>query len=260
MITEKNTTEITHLVVNGCSWTYCQGLSKPTEDGWPALLAKKLNVPVVNLAVKGSGNESIHRRTYEYINENLPTGSKPLVIILWSQIWRQEAWFKEYYSLGQLNDYGILIFPDAKKPATAYEAALVENWSTENFLRKLMLHQSSLSNLFKANNIPHLFANYASFGLEENVLDNIKNRFPAMYDAFSTYENHAGEAYKITDPYPKTACGHDGLEAQIVLAAHLNSYLTNIYGKFNVVSKDYLTLKDFRLSKLDFRDNLTVWR
>ena len=58
--------EISHLVVNGCSFTYCQGLESPNTQGWPALLAKKLNVPVVNLAAPGSSNDGIYRRTYDY--------------------------------------------------------------------------------------------------------------------------------------------------------------------------------------------------
>ena len=55
--------EISHLVVNGCSFTRCQGITNPDIDGWPALLAKKLNVPVVNLAKNGSGCDGIYLRT-----------------------------------------------------------------------------------------------------------------------------------------------------------------------------------------------------
>ena len=57
-------TDITHLVVNGCSWTYCQGLDDPKTQGWPALLAKKLGVEVL----QGLSNkvEAIEK----YLSEN----------------------------------------------------------------------------------------------------------------------------------------------------------------------------------------------
>jgi hypothetical protein len=60
--------DITHLVVNGCSWTYCQGLEDPKNQGWPKLLADQLGCEVVNLAIPGTGNDTIHRRTYEYVH------------------------------------------------------------------------------------------------------------------------------------------------------------------------------------------------
>jgi hypothetical protein len=62
--------KITHVVTIGCSWTYCQGLDSPSTQGWPALVAKKLNVPLVNLAVPGVGNDFIHRVSHEYIYKN----------------------------------------------------------------------------------------------------------------------------------------------------------------------------------------------
>jgi hypothetical protein len=53
-----NRIDVTHLVVNGCSWTYGTGLAHPKEQAWPALLAKQLGVPLVNLAIQGSGNDT----------------------------------------------------------------------------------------------------------------------------------------------------------------------------------------------------------
>ena len=86
--------QVSHLVVNGCSWTYGSELDSPEEESWPKLVANKLGIPVVNLAIPGSGNDSILRRTSEYLFQNLAFNSKPLVIIAWSQITRREGWDK----------------------------------------------------------------------------------------------------------------------------------------------------------------------
>mgnify|MGYP003351991979 CR=1 FL=1 len=91
--------DVTHLVVNGCSWTYGEGLENPNKEAWPALLANHFGLPIVNLAVQGCGNQSITRRTFEYVYENLPTGSKPFFVISWSQDARKEEtidWVKNY--------------------------------------------------------------------------------------------------------------------------------------------------------------------
>jgi len=89
--------EISHLVVNGDSFTYCQGLENPMEVGWPALLAKKLNVPVVNLALRGSNNNSIVRRTYEYFY--MDKNTKPFYIIGFSHATREEDIIQSFLKL-----------------------------------------------------------------------------------------------------------------------------------------------------------------
>lgn len=86
--------EISHLVVNGCSLTYCQELEDPKAQGWPALLAKKLGVPVVNLAYCGSGNDGIARRSMEYFYKDKKFNNKPFYIHAWSYLARREDIFK----------------------------------------------------------------------------------------------------------------------------------------------------------------------
>ena len=89
----KPNVKLSHLVVNGCSFTYCQGLENPAEQGWPALLANKLKVPVVNLAIPGSGNDAIFRRTYEYFYLNKKHNNFPLFINVWSFSGSREEFF-----------------------------------------------------------------------------------------------------------------------------------------------------------------------
>ncbi len=61
-----------------------------------ALLAQKLNVPVVNLGIMGSGNDAIYRRATEYYYLNKTTNSKPFFIVAFSQALRREEYLAEY--------------------------------------------------------------------------------------------------------------------------------------------------------------------
>lgn len=260
MITVKNIPKnITHLVVNGCSWTYCQGLDDPKTQGWPALLAKELGVEVVNLAIRGCGNDSIHRRTYEYVYENLPTGSKPFFVISWSQYWRRETWYNSFMSFNEFNDYALVSFPD-NEPQTNAERALLDNWNELDFHRRTYLNKLSLINLFNSYDIPYLMSDYAVVD-ETDTINTLRERFPTMVDTVLNNTKQIESLGKVVQEYPKLPCGHDGIDAQVAISNYIHSEITNNYGKLRVVSNDYLTLKDFRLSNiLQFRDNETPWR
>lgn len=252
-------TDITHLVVNGCSWTYCQGLDDPKTQGWPALLAKELGVEVVNLAVKGCGNSSIHRRTYEYVYENLPTGSKPFFVIAFSQYWRQESWFNNFLGFKNYNDYSLVSLPD-NSPYNNTERALLDNWNELDFYRKTYLNKLSLMNLFESHNIPYLMSDY-SYECNTEVIEEIRKRFPVIVDTVLSNPKQVTPFYEIVHDYPKLPCGHDNAESQHAISKYVVSEIDKHYGKLNVVSGDYLTLKNFRLANLlDSRDNHTVWR
>jgi hypothetical protein len=56
-------------------------------------------------------------------------------------------------------------------------------------------------------------------------------------------------------------CGHDGPEAQVVLADYAYNEIIRQYQTPSVISGEYLTLNSFRLTeKPRTRDNETVWR
>jgi hypothetical protein len=96
---------ISHLVVNGCSLTYGEGLEDPSTQAWPALLAKKLNVPVVNIAMGGTGNHRIYRKTVDYFFKD--TDSNPFYIIGMSSCTRIEQYIKplsDYLALNLINN------------------------------------------------------------------------------------------------------------------------------------------------------------
>jgi len=245
-------TEITHLVVNGCSWTYGQGLEDPATQAWPALVAKELGIPVVNLAVRGSGNDSIHRRTYEYIYENLPTGSKPFVIIAWSQPWRREAWYERDDRNNLLQDYRGVPHPAGEYPTDndLYKNAVIPHWNEEDFLKKSLLYKVSLQNLFKAMDIPYLMTDYSHDMSTTEFTKFIhtkkcKQMYIAAYNRF--HIDSFPTKIKQFTPLP---CLHDGPEAQKVLAEYTLSEIQRLFGEFTIkLNTDYLPIDKFVIQK-----------
>lgn len=240
--------DITHLVVNGCSFTYCQGLENHKEQGWPALVAKALGVEVVNLAVPGIGNDAIARRTYEYIYETLPANSKPLVIVAWSQHWRRETWYKNLHGKS-LDNYWIVSFPK-DKPQHLVEELLLENWNEEDFYRKTILYKLMLENLLNAYNIPHLTSDYAGSSCVddkcEESLRKVRSTFPSMYQHAEKSPFVLQPFYQITHAYPKLPCGHDGPEAQVQLANYIVSQINERFGSVKKVDGNFITLLEYR--------------
>jgi len=236
--------DITHLVVNGCSWTYCQGLDNPKEQGWPALLANKLKVPVVNLAIKGSGNDTIHRRTYEYFFEDLPNNNKPLYIIAWSQFWRREIWNKEYYRK-KAGYVGITLPTD--KPENHAEYSLLDNWSEEDFHRKTILYRLSLDSLFKSRHVPYLSSFFS--GNEKDITSLLAHKFPNTLEYLNKTPITNLNFYQVAGLYPALPCGHDGPEAQIALADFIYNYLIKEYDEITPIDGKFMTLLEY--SKID---------
>lgn len=245
-------TAITHLVVNGCSWTYGQGLEDPTTQAWPALVAKELGIPVVNLAVRGSGNDAIHRRTYEYIYDNLSTNSNPLVIVAWSQLWRREGWYEEYDG-HKFQDYKGVTHPGGVSRSNhvdLYQPPIITHWNEEDFLRKTLINKLSLQNLFNTLNIPYLMADYTS-----DMTSNEYSKLTTTSKCKSFYESAYNEFHidsfpskiKHCTPLP---CLHDGTEAQQILAEYILVEIKKLHPNITI-RKDspYLSVDNFVIEK-----------
>jgi len=232
--------KISHIVTNGCSFTYCQGLPDIINQGWPALIANGLNCPVVNLGLPGIGNDSIHRRTYEYIYENQSVDDyKPLVIIEWTQRWRTEQWSNKE------QDYILIHRPESTKYSTHAQMALMENYNEENFLRKAILYRLSLINLFESLEIPYLMFDYDGAYDPANTEKLVSNVFPNMVKK-SSNRFDLGPLYKLTGKLPKLPCGHDDVDGQNVLGSHILSKIKEIFPQLEFVNDSkFLTLREF---------------
>jgi hypothetical protein len=243
--------EVTHLVVNGCSWTYGQGLDDPAQQAWPALIAKALDIPVVNLAVPGSGNDAIHRRTHEYVYENLPKGSKPLAIISWSQPWRREAWYEE--RKGKLvKDYYTVHHPTgpAKSTPDVYSQAVIPHWNEEDFLRKTLLYKASLQNLFNVFEIPFLMTDYSSDFIASEYVELIRSQKCAPLYSIVYNKFHIDSFPTKIKQFKPLPCLHDGPDAQRVLAEYTLSEIKKLHPDLSIKrDSEYLSVDKFVLQK-----------
>lgn len=243
--------EVSHLVVNGCSLTYCQGLDNVKEQGWPALLAKKLGVPVVNLAFNGSGNDAIHRRTFEYFYKSLKYNSKPLYITAFSHATRREEFFKKYKIDNASELYGLDLSASAKDLIASLgiygvfdDETLIYRSSFEACERKKFILWNSLIQLFRNNNIPYLTCDYLPTN-DSKVESYMKENFGELYNFALNDPNYIGQLNELTKDIPKLPCLHESLDAMPIIADHLYTVIKKVYGSITPVNIDYLTLEKY---------------
>lgn len=243
--------EISHLVVDGCSLAYCQGLENPHIDGWPALLAKRLGVPVVNLALGGASMDAIHRRQFDYFYESQSfykqrdIKAKPFQIISLTYATRREEFFEEHYTNHEINRYwGLDLSPDLKKleeiissldPSPRMRPAYVEYAHFMNVdiyamtVRKLH-YWDSIRQLFQNNNLNYLIFDYMPTLHNKAELILQQNHYQLLESLYHD-PNYYGEMSKVTKDYPKLPCNHDGLEAQQVACDYLYDKMIQQYGE-----------------------------
>lgn len=82
------------LVANGCSYTRGAELERPERQAWPAVLADRIGVPVVNLASDGGSNRRIIRTTVTNLGrvcaEHGVGPQESLVVCMWTGTARSE--------------------------------------------------------------------------------------------------------------------------------------------------------------------------
>jgi hypothetical protein len=232
--------EITHLVTVGCSFTYCQGI--PVDQGWPALLSKSLDCPLVNLGLPGIGNDAIHRKLYEYIyNNSLVEDSKPLVVIAWSQPWRRESWVAVHNDDANFQNYAPIAMPH-DVPITHQEYVLLENWNDEDFYRKTLLNKLSVINLLDKFNIPYIMTD--AMPQDDALNENVFDKFPGLTTHVGT-EYYVEPIYKIeqNDYLP---CGHSGPMGNLSVKEHLLKSIYQLHPNLSFVKdKKFLTLSEY---------------
>lgn len=226
--------DITHLVTIGDSFTYCQGLDDPVTQGWPTLVAKHYNLPVVNLGRQGAGNDSIYRRACEYLFHDLDKKSKPFFIVAFTQAWRREEWYNKHYN--GTSNYCYMSLALRKEPTDDYyERAVFEQWNPFSHFRNKIRFMASTINLFKANNIPYLITDYAD-DTDSKSIHKVEKMFANMYNYVYNDKYKVFDFAKLTKHEVKTKCGHDGLEAQSVVSKFTISCIDRLYGPLNVTN------------------------
>lgn len=232
--------DISHLVIFGCSFAYCHGLESPKTQGWPALIANELGVPVVNLSGKGAGNDKIMRRLFEYHYLNLQHNNNPFYIISYSHSDRREEYMEH------LQDYGTVnMHPESRlNPIDDFSKSCLLNYNQGVAVRRKLMIQTYILNFLKANKLNYLTTDY----IPDNAKDIEQYITPILPKALEEVQSDIYrlrnflDFSKMHDPLP---CLHDGLEVQTEIVNYTVPKLLELYGGVNVVQQPYATLTDY---------------
>jgi hypothetical protein len=230
---------ISHLVIIGCSFSYGDGLTNPKEDSWPAVLSKKLNVPVVNLSSRGGGNDRIMRRLYEYHYLNSSKNNNPFYIIAFSHSSRREEYIRA------ANDYMVMSMkPDPillKKEI--FSSQFLLNHDSFISARKKLMVKSYVSDFLNTNNINYLTTDFMPDS--EDELQSLSEIYPIVYEKIYTDKYRLKNLGEISINYPRLPCGHDDVEAQLEIENYVHDELIARYGNPTIKQQDYTTLRQY---------------
>jgi len=232
--------KISHLVVNGCSYTYGHGIADPINDGWASIVAKQLGVPLVNLAIPGQGNTAIYRRTMQYFYKDLLHDNNPFYIHAYTQSSRREC----YMSEGEAPQQFFIV--DGYSVHSKLEKEIILNSDDHYYclMEQDKLHRwASINSLLDANNISHLMADYMP---RVGVLT---NDFIEKYETIlaNELELHPGKLQnfnEITDHLEKTPCLHETVEGHRYLAEYVLKQIEKRYNDIEVVESTHAKLHD----------------
>lgn len=233
--------DISHIVINGCSFAYGSGLTDPRNQAWAGIIGKYFNIPVVNLARPSTGNDAIFRRTYEYFYEDYKNNNKPFYIICLSAITREEYWLNEEKKYEGVHVHGI----DYKDMASI-QKNYVENFNIENSYRRTLLYYMGLKNLFDAHNIPYAMFTLMHLGTEQIEIEKqLQIKLPNFIKAMDEDKNNLhsqnnilGTNYRLLD------CGHYDADTNKTIADHI---IANINLKHDIkkIEENFLSLANF---------------
>ena len=238
--------DISHIVTVGCSFTYCQGLDDKLKTGWPALVAKHFNAQLTNLAQPGIGNDAIHRRTCEYICNNLQfQNSKPLVIIAWSQIDRHEQWYNQREADPMFDEYHLIALPESTSPDELYERVYLEHYNEINFYRKTLLYKLSLFSLLENLGIPYITTDYMTLDRNKNIIK-VEKDFVGMAKKVNENPFRIEDLSTINQWKPKLPCGHETAEGMIPVSNYVIDKVKELHPNINFRNDiPHLRLIDF---------------
>lgn len=213
------------IVAIGDSFTYGDELPDPSTQAWPALLGKKLNKPVLNLGVPGSGNARI---TKEIINRVINGEYIELVIACFTSPHRQEHGDED----------GVFdIWPGCQSRAFDYHHThrkqLIkyvsrhnnDHYDYRNYLRQVLLLQTFL----KSYNIPYVFLQaYGGEPLYEEYNGKLNNQLLVDNVDANHFMEWPGDAIvKWTWGYDHGPGGHPLAEGQQIIADKIYEHIRN---------------------------------
>lgn len=233
------TLQISHLVVVGCSFAYGDELDDPKTQSWAALLGKRLGVPVVNISGKGAGNDRIQRRLFEYHYLDFPNKNYPLYIIAYSQASRRE----EY--LVDRGDYMVIdeTLDNIFSKDYNFSRPHIYNSDEQKLNRKKLLIQASILNFLRAQNVNYLTTDNIPYSQDEELY--LEANFNAMYNDVMNDFNRLADFAELVKDMPKLPFGHEGYEAQELLANYTYDEIIKRNHSIEVVNMPFTTTTQF---------------
>ena len=169
---------ISEIFINGDSYSAANNGSIP----YSKYLGDLVNIPVTNFAMRGSSNDRIFRTTLEYC-AGLSSDQKPLIIIGFSFVPREETWIKDVSKYSdRIKDYPGSKFisthwlQDKDLDESTMHLIIDQNINKQmiNFYTKLFM----LTQTLKSLNLPYFLfsaANNKDFrNLDWNSVNNLK--------------------------------------------------------------------------------------
>lgn len=266
------TNKIDLIITNGDSFTdgagtseqyaYENNLNTINQYGWPEILSKKLNIPLINLAKGGSSNEAIMRRSVSFLEQNnifwdssINNASlnerSILFITQYSYLHRINIGISE--DTNQFKNYQVThsLCSDLSKKSkhlTDGVTTIVEgihrltDYGYDSY--KFTFDYFMYNSYFKTkNNILHLNWGYLPFNYIENGIDNPKNNHDIFLEKCEN--NLSNFEFKMINKNDVYMCdvktcidetngvindAHYGLHSNELMVERLSNHLKESYG------------------------------
>lgn len=247
---------ISHLVVNGCSYTYGHGIDNPTKDGWPALVAKELGVPLINLAFPGQGNQAIFRKTTNYFLHDLGNDNNPFYIHAYTQSARRELYHATDSRGNIAQMYRLIDGSDAFGTAFMKEALLqTDDFGYCLFELEKFQHWFAINNMLDAHNVNHLHTDYMP-QCEGKTVDWFDKNFFHFKANINSHPGKLENFNEITKDFTKTPCQHETEEGHKCIANYIMSHIRKKYTEIEVVQQNHSTLNDIYIKSFNHLNEL----
>ena len=200
----------TKLVASGCSFTYGFGLDDPAKQSWPALLADRLGMDLINLAEPGAGNRYISGKI---VDATIPDA---FYVICWSH-WNRMDFCDHAGNILHLSPSTRL------NPAlrdVIYPGYCNEDHQYKKFIQEALMLQGWLM----SNDAPFLMFDAMDHLHKGRPLD--VRIDPNTYIGYGEYSFDSW-----TDPRDRLLDGHPNATAHAQMAEVLYHELVNRYGE-----------------------------
>lgn len=213
-----------NILTNGDSFTYGDELVN-LASAWPYVLANKINASVVNLGEPGSSNDSIIRRTLDYLIN--PDNIKPDVVIIgWSSAGRSEiadesgVWDTWPGSM-EIPHYSVAWRSTLSEYISKYHSPEYYN---KKYFQQVLLFQTFL----KSQNIKYLMLNTRYRDYYRKVNFNEIEWYNSAIDKSLFIEFDSGGMVDWADKCPKGDRGHFLEDGHQIVSEKIYEHIRNL--------------------------------